>query len=176
MTCNGAMVATACTCSTSWTTQRRVTSRAERCDIMRTFDIDRSLSKESHSLRLGRATCGDRQFYSRLLSAWRRRVLALTFPHFTRQSSRRIVSVALSVRSVTAFRSREYDRDVTIRLTERLSNGRTIFIDHGNHDARVKCLPGKVFVGGKEYLPLPSQATLDWKEDLVESLCTRQVS
>ncbi|KWV57996.1 hypothetical protein AS026_30620 [Rhizobium altiplani] len=86
------------------------------------------------------------------------------------------VSVALSVRSVTASRSREYDYDVTIGLTERLSNGRTIFIDHGNHDARVKCLPGKVFVGGKEYLPLPSQATLDWKEDLVESLCTRPVS
>lgn len=85
-------------------------------------------------------------------------------------------SVALSVRSVTASRSREYDYDVTIGLTERLRDGTTVYIDHGSHDARVKCLPGKVFVGGKEYLPLPSQATLDWKEDLVESLCTRPVS
>lgn len=86
------------------------------------------------------------------------------------------VSVSLSVRSVTASRSPEYDYDVTIGLTERLSNGTTIFIDHGSHNARVKCLPGKVFVGGKEYLPMPSQATLDWKEDLVESLCASPVS
>lgn len=80
-------------------------------------------------------------------------------------------SVALTVRSVTASMTDGYDYDVTIGLREQRNNGRTVFVDHGNHQARVKCLPGKVFVGGREYTPFPVNAGLDWKEDLVESLC-----
>lgn len=97
-------------------------------------------------------------------------------PPFHTSSVSADISVALTVRSIAASQSRDYDYDVTIGLTERLSNGTAIFVDHGSHDARVKCLPGKVFVGGKEYMPLPGQATLDWKEDLVESLCASPVS
>ncbi|OWV87871.1 hypothetical protein ATY75_21140 [Rhizobium sp. N122] len=86
------------------------------------------------------------------------------------------VSVALTLRSVIASQSVDYDYEVTIGLAERTSDGRTLFIDQGGHAAKVKCMPGKVFVGGRDYTPLPSEATRDWKEDLLESVCQSPVS
>ncbi|NMN69473.1 hypothetical protein [Rhizobium sp. 57MFTsu3.2] len=86
------------------------------------------------------------------------------------------VSISLTVRSITASVVEGYDYDVSIGLLEQRSNGRTVFTDYGSHDARVRCLPGTVYVGGKKYTPLPTNAGRDWKEDLVETLCAAPVS
>ena len=82
------------------------------------------------------------------------------------------ISVALTINEVTALREDDYDYEVTIGLSEKTKAGVTVFTDGGAHGAKVKCTPGRVYVGGADYLPMPVDAKRDWKEDLLEALCS----
>lgn len=87
------------------------------------------------------------------------------------------VVINLTVTSLQTSGTEEYDYDVTIGLTELDNTGVPRFVDQGSHDARVKCdRPGKIFVGGADYLPTSGVGGADWKDDLWKSVCTSPMS
>lgn len=87
------------------------------------------------------------------------------------------VTVNLTITSVVTSLASEFDFDVTIGLIELNGEGAVQYLDDGRHGARVNCAGrGKVFVGGTAYVPSFVPGKGDWKEDLLESVCTSPVS
>jgi hypothetical protein len=86
------------------------------------------------------------------------------------------VTVNLTVTSMQMSPIGDYDYEVIIGLTEVVPSGAVKFNDTSSHAAQVKCLPGKVFVGGTAYFPQRGARGTDWKEDLWESVCLSPIS
>lgn len=85
-------------------------------------------------------------------------------------------TVTMALTSSSALLQQEYDFGVTIKLIETDATGSVTFQDNGLHKALVQChaVPGKIFVGGKEYLVAPDQATSAqdiWKTNLWRAVC-----
>lgn len=86
------------------------------------------------------------------------------------------VTVSLTVTSLHASSLGNYDYDVIIGLTETDAAGKIKFTDPTGHGARVKCLPGRISVGGVAYMLTSGASGSDWKEDLWESVCAPPMS
>jgi hypothetical protein len=84
-------------------------------------------------------------------------------------------TVTMALTSRSALLQQEYDYGVTIKLIE-THGTELVYHDNGLHKALVKCreIPGKIFVGGKEYSVVPEKdatAPDKWKNDLWRAVC-----
>jgi len=87
------------------------------------------------------------------------------------------VTVSLTITSVATSPESEYDFDVTIGLTEQNKAGEIKYLDKGNHGARVDCAGrGKVVVGRSIYVPTLLPRSGDWKDHLLNTVCSSPLS
>jgi hypothetical protein len=85
-------------------------------------------------------------------------------------------SISLTVTSMQVSSTQRFDYDVTIGLTKSGATSQTEYIDGGSHPVKVKCLPGMISVGGKDFVLHGDKQKHDWKEDLWDYLCLSVVS